>query len=450
MLRFARMNRRSWWLVATMMLLLNLMALQRRGIADWFAERALAHAADLNSDSSARFLAIANFFASDTPAAELCRARSDRHRGRFLEAERHIQRARFLGAKLAQADLEQGLVAAQSGQMKLAEPQLADLLEASPHEEPEICLAYSQGYMRLRDFASALTLLEGWAAAYPDDARPLAWIGQIQLELQASEQAERAFRGALELQPENASAALGLGILLLDAKRPKEAIPYFEIAIENERHAAAAAAGLVDCYNAVNDRDRAEQVLDATLERFPNDIALLVKKAELLVESGRYEAAEKLLRPAIEQETRRREIHQVYATALRGLGSNEQAATHFSYAAEAAEQTAAANRKITLTAEDPQNTQLRYDIGSTHLRYGNVEDGLLWLNTVLQIDPLHRPTHLALAQHYQRRIGEDPRFISLAQRHRVLAGPDGIDEDDTTQKGAGSGEQAGETNPASD
>lgn len=416
-------SRRLWWLIAVLMILLNVAAWQRKSIARWIGHLAMTRAEKGDEQGAREYLEIAETVSRHAPESQLWLARLERRNGDFGAARQHLQRARYLGIDAERADREEWLAVAQSGRMRLAEPELARLLETAEGDVPEICQAYALGYMRLRDFASALALLGGWAEEYPSDARPHAWIGQIQLELNATAEAEAAFRRALELDPANASAAFGLGQLLADAKRPAEAIPFFRIAVEDEDVGAAAAAGLAAGLQSQNQIADAASALDRALERFPSDHRLLVKKADLFIEKGQYAEAEGLLRPQVDAGSRRRELRYAYAMALRGLGRADEAAEHFAYATEAAEKIAAANQRIVKVSDEPKNAQLRYEIGAAHLQYGNAEDGLLWLHGALEIEPDHRAAHRDLAEYYQAKTSEDPRFISLAQRHRALAGP---------------------------
>lgn len=418
-----RPARRVWWLLVFLLVLVNTIAWQRQPIAAWLGQMAMSRASLDDVEAALGYAALAQRISRQAPEIELARARLERREGDMAAFRRHLQRARHLGIAPERAEREQLLAQAQSGQMRVAGPKLVELLETAGGDEAEICEAYAKGYMRMRDFSSALALLGAWADDFPNDARPHAWIGQIHAELRATEQAERAFRKALDRDPANPSAAFGLGQMLLDLKRSAEAIPFFRIATDDPNIGAAAAAGLAQCLRAQSRRDQAVQVLHESLQRFPDDEQLLVEQAQMLVEQGNYAEAEKGLQTLIGAGSRRREVRYVYATALRGLGRSDEAAKHFEYATEAAERTAVANRRIADVADDPDNAQLRYEIGAAHLRYGNLEDGLMWLQSALEIDPKHRPTHRALADYYERKTADHPRFIHLAQRHRIMGGP---------------------------
>ena len=416
-------NSRVWWLVALLLVVLNVLAWQRKSIAGWVGRLAMARASQDQREAANRYLGLADRISQDVPEVALASARLHRRQGDMVEFGRQLRRANYLGIAPELADRERVLAAAQSGQMSVAGPQLLSLLETAGGDAAEICEAYAKGYMRTRDFQAALTLLDGWATDFPRDARPHAWIGQIQAELRAAEAAEAAFRKSLELDPTNASAALGLGQLLVDLKRHADAAPLFRIAIADPAVGAAAAVGLANCLQTQSQVNAAAEVLRSALIQFPGDYRLIVEQANLEIEQGRFAEAEAALKPEIEAGTRRREIRYAYGMALRGLGKLEEATEHFDYAAEAAKQTGTANRRVAEVAAQSDNVELRYEIGETQLRYGNIEDGLMWLQSVLDIDPNHRPTHGALAEYYESEIFRNPQLIAPAQRHRLLAGP---------------------------
>lgn len=416
-------NSRVWWLIALLLVVLNVLAWQRKSIAGWVGRLAMARASQDQREAANRYLGLADRISHDVPEVALASARLHRRQGDMAEFGRQLRRAHYLGIASELADRERVLAAAQSGQMSVAGPQLLSLLETAGGDAAEICEAYAKGYMRTRDFQAALTLLDGWATDFPRDARPHAWIGQIQAELRATEAAEAAFRKALELDPTNASAALGLGQLFVDLKRHADAAPLFRIAIADPAVGAAAAVGLANCLQTQSQVNAAAEVLSSALLQFPGDYRLLVEQANLQIEQGRFAEAETALKPEIEAGSRRREVRYAYAMALRGLGKADEATEHFDYAAEAAKQTAVANRRVSEVAAQPENVELRHEIGETQLRYGNIEDGLMWLQSVLDIDPNHRPTHRALAEYYESEVFRNPWMIALAQRHRLLAGP---------------------------
>ena len=175
-----------------------------------------------------RYIEWSQFVWRQSPEAALASARLARRASDLDEFARQLKRARYLGIAGERADREEYLASAQSGHLRMVGDKLGEMIETSGADGPQICEAFAQGYIRMRDYNSAMTLLKAWASDYPTDARPYAWIGLIHSELQAGEAAEDAFRTALRLDKHNVRAAQGLGTLLFDLKRPSEAIPLFK------------------------------------------------------------------------------------------------------------------------------------------------------------------------------------------------------------------------------
>ncbi len=414
---------RTWWLLVLLVGLLNIAAWQRPRVANWLGQLATIAASSDDAAGVERWTGWAKWVYPEAPQAEFALARQQRRLGEFESARKHLQRARIWGVSSGQVELEQWLTTAQSGAMSTAGPQLAALLGNDGFNQAEVVEAYVQGYVRMRDFQTATTLLQAWIQDFPDDPRPHAWLGLIFVEQRATEPAEKAFRRALEIDPQQPLAAISLGQLLAEAKQPDEAIPYLQIGLAEDRYAAGAAASLAQALRDEGRGEEADEVLLQATKRFPEDHRLLVEQADRLIERGEYQAAVDTLQSAVEAGTRRREIRYAYATALRGLGRLEEATEHFEYASEAAAATAEANQQISRLTDEPSNIELRYAIGAAHLNYGNTEDGLMWLMSVLELAPSHPATHRQLADYYERKVVSQPEFIAALQRHRALAGP---------------------------
>jgi Tfp pilus assembly protein PilF len=413
-------SHRIWWLAVVFFSLLNVVVWQRERLGSWFGKIAIRQAS-LDNPAADRYIQWAEWIHRDAPEAAFARARRARRSSDFDSFSRHLAISKYLGMDGERLEREQWYALAQSGQMRLVKDKLASLTDEPNGEEAEICEAFAVGFIRLRDFESALSLLSAWKLDFPNDARPHAWIGQIYAELKDTENAESSFRKALLLDGKNASAALGLGNLLLDVKRPDEAKNFFLQATEDKKLGVSAIVGYANSLMASGNTEKAYSVLTDATASHPKDHQLLTSMATLLVERGDYQGAETLLKPMIEAGSLRRELRYAYALALRGLGRAEDAKMHFDYATKSAEEIAKANQLIPEVASRSDDPELRYKIGAIHLQYGNTEDGLMWLGSVLELDPNHGPTHAALAEHYQRSIDEDPRAIIKARQHTMAA-----------------------------
>lgn len=413
-------SQRIWWLAVVFFLLLNVVVWQRERLGRWVGAIAIRQAS-LNSPSVDRYIQWAEWIYSDAPEVAFAKARRARRENDYDLFAKQLAIAKYLGMDEDRLKREQWYAWAQSGQMRLVKDKLASLTDEPHGEEAEICESFAVGYIRLRDFESALTLLQAWMLDFPKDGRPHAWIGQIFSELKNAEKAESSFRKALSLDETNATASLGLGNLLLDIKRPDEAKTFFLKAMQDSKLGVSATVGYANALMAAGDTEKAYSALKDALESHPEDDQLLTTLSTLLVERGDYQMAESILKPSIDAGSLRRELRYAYALALRGLGRPDEAKAHFEYAALSAEEIAKANQLIPEVAANPEDAELRYRIGATHLQYGNVEDGLMWLGSVLELNPKHGPTHAALAAHYERLVDDDPRAMIKARQHTIAA-----------------------------
>ncbi len=69
----------------------------------------------------------------------------------------------------------------------------------------------------------------------------------------------------------------------------------------------------------------------------------------------------------------------------------------------------------------PRDAGLRYEAGMIFLKNGLTEEGLAWLAMALENDPQHRPTHQALAEHYEQ-AGQPARAAAHREALRKLGG----------------------------
>ncbi len=414
------MQRRSWWLLVLLILLLNAALWQRPNIARFLANLAIRKASQ-ESPWANRLASAARMVWRTTPEADLADARIARRNGDTELFAKRLARARYFGVDAERADREQLLSMAQAGQMSTAGPKLTDLVNSPGGDEVEISEAYAQGYIRLRNYQVALLLLEAWSKDFPNDSRPWAWLGQIHADLQANDLAETAFRKSLKLNPKNYIAAHGLGTLLFDLKRPEEAVPLFEISKSKPSLLIDATIAKVKCLRALTKLDEANQTIIQLAEQLPNDYQVQTAFADVLVEQGRYDEAEKALSRFVSAGSLRRELRYTYALALRGLGRIDEAQQHFEYAAESAKKIGEANRIAVQTKDEDKTVELRFQLGTTFLKYGNIEDGLIWLNGVLEMNPNHLATHRELAAFYRKNSTENPKFPALSLKHAAAA-----------------------------
>lgn len=386
-------------------------ALARRSIASRDLERA------------AGWLAWSRRISPENAEAEFLRARISRREGQMTDTRRHIKQALDWGWSAEQLDREQWLALAQAGQMQQAQPKLAELLANASEDGAEVCEAYVIGALRMRQLGLVEALLEAWTRDYPLDAQPHFWRALMNKEIDKPDEAERNLRYALELNPRHREAALVLAeVLYLDRKLAAEALPYYERATESAKNRTAATLGLARCLRTLGRQPEAESALTKRLAEAPGDQELTIELANSYIERGNYEPALKMLEPLVTRDSRNRELRYAYGVALRSVGRGSEAEPHLAYAAEAGREF---DRIQVLTHQaigQPQNAEIRYEIGRSLLKYGVYKEAIVWLESALQCDPMHKEAHRLLADYYGEKASEgDVEYARLATLHRQLA-----------------------------
>lgn len=115
-----------------------------------------------------------------------------------------------------------------------------------------------------------------YADENPRDPRPRVYLARIYREAGRLPDAEREIQAGLRASPADAGLQTERGYLLLDARRPAEAVPVFRAAILADRESHRAWGGLVRALRAAGRPVDAEQVL----RQAPADLRALMRTAD--------------------------------------------------------------------------------------------------------------------------------------------------------------------------
>ncbi len=160
-------------------------------------------------------------------------------------------------------------------------------------------------------YPEAEALLRKRLAAAPNDAISHYYLALTLLAYNVTParqaEAEQALRRSLEIEPQGVSVRARLGRLLVDERRPQEAIPYLESALSLDPHDAAAALALARGYRAAGrlaDARAAEARIEAitryatavkdledSIKLHPQDPTLYVRLANLYAGGGENDKA---------------------------------------------------------------------------------------------------------------------------------------------------------------
>jgi len=412
-----RIPRRTGLLVAIVVILLAVLAVFARPLRQQYrlsmARKCLgAH----KLDGALVWLEAAR--ASDPKHAEVhfLLARAYRRQGAFELCRKHIQRAWRLGFPVQRLEREQWLALAQSGQLDEAEPHLDELLADPQGDAQEICEAYVRGYLRVYRFVPALRLLDAWQADFPKDPQPLFWRGRINEHTFGDHKAVVLYRQAVELAPDRTDLRTELASLLSKRREFDEAEEQFRQCAKEAPDNPDILAGWGNCLLEQRQTDRARELLLQTLKKDPSHFQALYGLGQLEWRSGKKREALKWLRLAYEQNPKHSRMRFALASALQATGQAETAKEHYQFFTDAKKALDEMDDLMNQVLDKPDSVEPRYQVGMKLMQYVSSVQGAVWLQSVLQLDPLHAPTHEALAAHYAEQDRPD-----LAGKHRRLA-----------------------------
>jgi tetratricopeptide (TPR) repeat protein len=169
-------------------------------------------------------------------------------------------------------DFEQGREAANQGDLSAASAKL----ERAAAQAPSWGLAWLElADVQLRAGAAPGAIersLEAARSLAPEN--PRAWLLSARFLEQrgARDEAVAAYARAVELRPSLVEARERMGLLLLSADRPGDALPHLQAAFAVRREDRALRANLADAYERLGDLKRAEAELRALADEGPGTV----------------------------------------------------------------------------------------------------------------------------------------------------------------------------------
>lgn len=353
----------------------------------------------------------------DDPALHLLAARAARRAGLYAEAGEHLDRCQRLVGVTDETRLEWDLLRVQQGELGAAERRLRSTITPEHPQAREVLEALAQGYLKAERLGDALEALALWLGRWPDDPQALAWRGWVAEHLGNPREAAADYRRALESDAEHFEARLGLARVLLRGHQAQEAGEHFGRLRQSRPDEPDVLLGLAGCRAELDDRDGAVRLLDELLAQHPHHSRALTERGKLALEAGQAEQAEGWLREAVARAPDDREALYRLAQCLRRQGKGPEADRLDRELTELTKDLRRLEEIIRAVFKKPGDADLRCEAGRIALRRGREAEGLRWLDGALRLDPRHRATHEALAEHFERK-GE----AEEAARHRRAAG----------------------------
>jgi len=363
----------------------------------------------------------------------MSRARCYRKLSEFDLMTNDLRAAVAAGAFSSDASIEMLMADGQRGNLKTLEPELTRLF-TSYKDPDEVCEAFVLGCLTKYRLQDALQLLSVWEKDYPNDDRVHFLRGRIVEHEPDFDAALAEYEKAITLNPVNAAAAYNAGRVLLTKKNTEDALVYYLQSAEtlgDPRPGWIAAAG---CCRVLGQLKKAHEYLTKA-ESFsggeisrafrlvgdPTESAavrIAAERGELAFAEENFPRAVSEFQTAIDASPSDWRMRYRLSQAQQKTGMNDEARRN----AEIVRTTRAAldecDPLISLLKREPQNVEARYKIGMTFLLHVSQSQGVIWLNSVLDIQPDHAAAHKALAVYFEEHQDENPQFKSLAETHR--------------------------------
>ena len=386
-----------------------------------------------NLDSATWWLSIARRL-SGNGETEYLLARVERKRGNLAKMLEHLKAAHSMKFDALKLDREQLLAFASLGRFEAdSEQRLNAWLQEPDSDRAEIFDAYANGLTLVSRFEHAMEVLQNWEEIAPQDPLPSYRRARIHEHFSQTAEAESAYRMSIEKQPDFNKAAYHLGRVLLDQRRPEEALEHFGTC-NSGASVLAARVGMARCHKSLGDIDAARQLLVEVLQssyedqlksfhgmdEYPERYVAASELGIIETELGNFSEACTHLESALQRFPLDSIARYSYAVALRGLNKADEAEKNF----ETVRRSRAALDEVSSLQEllrgDPQNTEARIKIGKIILEHESQKVGEFWIQSVFAYEPDNKEAHRALAEYYASRKEELPDASQQSEYHRAF------------------------------
>jgi tetratricopeptide (TPR) repeat protein len=346
-------------------------------------------------------------------------ARAARLGGDFVGAEALLNQClKLQHGATEDVQLEFLLMRVQAGEVDEVASALQSYVEKKHPETSLILETLSRAYMHDARYGPALGALDRWIQEDPEAAAAFFYRGWVMERLNDYEGSLKDYRRAVELAPDQVQYRLKVAEMLLEKSNPPEAIPHLERLWHQFPNRPDVLAALGHGRLLQGRREEARPLLEAAVEKLPDEPMLLLHLAQLEMQDDRPVEAEKWLRRLLKAEPFDQEAEYVLVGSLRLQGRQEEAAALL----EQYEKHKALLKRATKLLEeeakhptnDPNNPA---EAGTILLEIGQEHLGLYWLGQALQRDPNHQPSHKALADYFEKK-GDSEKAAAHRRRLR--------------------------------
>jgi tetratricopeptide (TPR) repeat protein len=312
--------------------------------------------------------------------------------------------------------LEWVLLGVQQGDFAGEEDRLKSAVSRNDPDAPEIVEALAKGYYVAYRWPEATVTLDWLLQQSRGHVPALLLRGTVLDRQRRTDAAEKDFRRAVDLAPENAATHTALAGLLTRLGHTREAIYHYELAQRYRKADPAIRLGMARAFTDAAEPVRAERQLEELLAGNPESADGLVERGRLALRRRRFSEAEPFLARAVRVAPWHREAQELRLIVLKELGRKAAAMECEAQIAALRAEDALGGRLKLRARDNPRDAAVRWDLWLWSGRNGQGEEGLAWLTDVLRLAPRHARAHRAIADHFDR--AGQPRRAAM---HRAAA-----------------------------
>jgi len=353
----------------------------------------------------------------DSPEVLQLAAQTSRRAGHYDEAYHYLKEYRRAGGLPEVAEFEQALRRAQQGDLASVEKSLTAAAQKDHPDSVLVLEALSRGYLKSYRLSDALECLVLWLERDPDNVQALLWRADLYERWLNYERALLDYRHALTFAPDRDDARMRYAQVLVQARQPAEALEQFQSLERSQPNDPAILLGIARCQHMRGKSEAAGLIINSLLSAHPDDAGALVESAQLALEAGQPGQAENTLRRAVQLDPSNREALHALVQCLNQLHKTQEADQQRARLDRLETQLDRVADLAKAIGASPHNAALRHEMALIFLDRGATNEGMRWLQSALEQDPLYAPA-LETRAKYSRRSGAATPAL---ESHRITS-----------------------------
>jgi Tfp pilus assembly protein PilF len=337
----------------------------------------------------------------DSGPAHFLAARNARRAGREDEAATHLDACRRIHYTGQDVDLERVLLKVQRGE-PIDGNYLSDRVEHGDPYSVYILEVLADAYLRNSRPWDAVWSLDRYLELRPDDLKALVGRAKVWEQLNNYADAERDYRRALEINPDDDKVRFRFAELLRNRRgTPDEAAAEYERLRGHDPDNPAYLLGLARCRRQAGRLDEARQLLADLLRRDPHYPGALTEMGRVAEDDDKPAEAIDWLHQAIAAAPADRVAYSTLLNCLRLAGRTEEERECRARLERLDADLKRIDELTRAVQQRPYDPDMRCELGVLFLRNGEEAEGKRWLAAALEQDPSHKEAHRALAEYFE-------------------------------------------------